>query len=67
MRPKDLLRRLAKLGAEIVQGRGKGSHVLVRYGDRQATVPVHGGGRELGPVFIKKLARQLGIDPEELH
>jgi predicted RNA binding protein YcfA (HicA-like mRNA interferase family) len=38
---------------------------LAKYRGKQATVPVHGDA-DIGPVFIKKLCKQLDIDPEDI-
>jgi len=65
MKGKELLRRLAALGAVIEKSRGKGGHRLVRYKGRKAPVSVH-GNIDLGPQYIKMLCKQLGIDPKEL-
>jgi len=65
MKCREFLRRLAALGVEIEPARGKGGHCLARFAGNKAPIPVH-GDMDLGPVFIKKLCRQLGIDPKEL-
>lgn len=65
MKGKELLCRLAALGAETEKARGKGGHQLVRYKGRKAPVSTH-GNIDLGPEYIKMLCRQLGIDPKEL-
>lgn len=65
MKARELLRRLAALGAVIEKARGKGGHQLVRYKGRKAPVSTH-GSIDLGPEYIKMLCKQLGIDPKEL-
>lgn len=65
MKVRELLRRLAALGAVIEKARGKGGHQLVRFQGRKAPVSVH-GNLDLGPEYIKMLCKQLGIDPKEL-
>lgn len=64
VKSRELLRRLATLGVKIEPARGKGGHCLLRYGDNKAPLSVH-GDTDLGPVFIKMLCKQLGIDPKE--
>lgn len=59
------MRRLAALGVEIEPARGKGGHCLLRLAGKKAPLPVH-GDTDIGPVFIKMLCKQLGIDPKEL-
>lgn len=65
MKGREFIRRLKKNGVEIIESRGKGGHVLAVHGDKRAPVPVH-GDTDLGPVFLKKVCRQLGLDPEEV-
>jgi mRNA interferase HicA len=65
MKSKQLIRKLKKIGVEFTKSRGRGGHQLPKYKGRQATVPVHGDA-DIGPIFIKKLCKQLGIDPEDI-
>lgn len=65
MKSRQLIRRLKAAGVEIIESRGKGGHVVARYGSRQTTVPVH-GSRDIGPDFIRKLCKQLGLDPKRV-
>ena len=65
MKGRQLIRRLKAAGVEIVESRGKGGHVVARYGDRQTTVPIH-GSRDIGPDFIRDLCKQLGLDPKRV-
>jgi mRNA interferase HicA len=65
MKGRQLIRRLKAAGVEIIASRGKGGHVVARYGGRQTTVPVH-GSRDLGPDFIRDLCKQLGLDPKRV-
>lgn len=65
MKAKQFLRKLKALGAEINDKRGKGSHVLVSYQDKGATVPFH-KGRDLDRNFLKEICKQLGLDPDKV-
>lgn len=65
MKGRQLIRRSKAAGVEIVESRGKGGHVVARYGDRQTTVPIH-GSRDIGPDFIRDLCQQLGLDPKRV-
>jgi predicted RNA binding protein YcfA (HicA-like mRNA interferase family) len=65
MKTGQLIRKLKKLGVEFIKSRGKGGHQLAKYKGKQVTVPVHGVA-DIGPIFIKKLCKQLGIDPEDI-
>lgn len=64
MKANELLRRLRKLGAEVITGRGKGGHVLVKLGEHQTVVPT--GTRELPTGTVAAVCKQLGLRPEEL-
>ena len=46
-----------------MEGRGKGGHALARYQGKQTTVPVH-GDIDYAPEFIKKICKQLGLNPK---
>jgi predicted RNA binding protein YcfA (HicA-like mRNA interferase family) len=65
MKSKQLIRKLKKLGVEFTKNRGKGGHQLAKFKGKQTTVPIHGDA-DIGPVFIKKLCKQLGINPEDI-
>jgi predicted RNA binding protein YcfA (HicA-like mRNA interferase family) len=39
--------------------------VLAEHAGRQAPIPTH-GDEDLSPVFIKKICKQLRIDPNEI-
>ena len=65
MKAKELIRKLKKHGVEFIKGRGKGGHQLARYRGKQTTIPVHGDA-DLGPQFVKKLCKQLGINPDDI-
>ncbi|MGD8562171.1 MAG: type II toxin-antitoxin system HicA family toxin [Desulfarculaceae bacterium] len=65
MKGRQFVRRLRRAGAEVIEGRGKGGHMLAKYQGNQATIPFH-GDRDLSPAFLKMLCRQLGIDPKEV-
>ncbi len=62
---RQLIRRLKAAGVEVSDSRGKGGHVIVRYRNRQTTVPVH-GRCDIGPDFIRDLCKQLGLDPKRV-
>lgn len=65
MKGRQLIRRLEAAGVEIIESRGKGGHVIARYGRQQATVPTH-GSRDLGPNFVRLICKQLGLDPKKI-
>ncbi len=65
MKSKQFIQKLRRMGVEIIEGRGKGGHVLAKYEGKQTTIPIH-GDVDLGKVFLKKICKQLGIEFESL-
>ena len=65
MKSRQLIRKLKKIGVEFTKSRGKGGHQLAKYRGKQATVPIHGDA-DIGPIFIKKLCKQLDTNPEDI-
>ena len=65
MKGKQFIRKLRKAGVAIEERRGKGGHVLARYRGKQTTIPVH-GDTDLGPIFLRQICRQLGLDPKDV-
>jgi mRNA interferase HicA len=59
MTSRELLRRLRRRGAEIVTGRGKGGHVMVRLQGRVTYVPT--GSGEVPPGTLASILRALGL------
>jgi len=64
MTSRELLRRLRRLGAEVVTDRGKGGHVMVRLGNRRAIVAT--GSGEIPPGTFAAILKQLGLRRERL-
>lgn len=65
MKAKQFIKKLREAGVAITESRGKGGHQLAIYGDHQTTVPFH-GDKDLGPVLMKRICKQLGLNPEEV-
>jgi predicted RNA binding protein YcfA (HicA-like mRNA interferase family) len=64
LKPHEVVARLAALG--FVEVRQRGSHRQYRHADgRGTTVPFH-KGRDISPVLLRKIARDVGLTPEEL-
>jgi predicted RNA binding protein YcfA (HicA-like mRNA interferase family) len=64
MTSRELLRRLARLGAEIITDRGKGGHIMVRLGNRRSIVPTGSGDIPTGTVAA--ILRQLGLRRDQI-
>ena len=63
--PKDLERKLIKLGFKPVRQRG--SHVFYRHPDgRSTTIPFH-GNYDIGPVLLSKILKEIKISREEFE
>ena len=63
LRPREVIAILAALGFEEVRQRG--SHKQFRHPDgRRTTVPVH-GGRDLSPILLRRIARDVGLTVRE--
>ncbi len=56
---KQFIKKLKAAGADIVRGRGKGGHLLVRLNGRSTTVPTHGDD-DIDPDFLDDICKQLG-------
>jgi len=64
LKPQEVVTRLGKLG--FVEVRQRGSHKQFRHADgRGTTVPFH-RGRDISPVLLRQIARDIGISAEEL-
>jgi predicted RNA binding protein YcfA (HicA-like mRNA interferase family) len=62
---RELLGKLRRLGATIDPKRGKGGHVMVRLGDREAVVPTGSGEMRRGTLF--KILRDLDLRLDDLN
>jgi predicted RNA binding protein YcfA (HicA-like mRNA interferase family) len=64
LKPQEVVARLEKLG--FIEARQRGAHKQFRHPDgRATTVPFH-KGRDISPVLLRKIDRDIGISAEEL-
>jgi len=64
LKPREVVRILEALGFEEVRQRG--SHRQYRHPDgRCTTVPYH-GGRDISPILLREIAKDIGLTVEEL-
>lgn len=64
LKPTEVVARLQVLG--FVEVRQRGSHKQFRHPDgRGTTVPFH-KGRDISPVLLRKIARDIGVPADEL-
>ena len=63
LKPKEVVAILQRLG--FVEVRQRGSHKQFRHPDgRGTTVPLH-AGRDLSPILLKKIAKDIRLTIEE--
>jgi predicted RNA binding protein YcfA (HicA-like mRNA interferase family) len=63
LKPQEVVDRLLRRG--FVEVRQRGAHKQFRHGDgRATTVPFH-KGRDISPVLLRKIARDIGLTVEE--
>ncbi len=66
LKPRELIRVLERMGFRPLR-KSRGSHRQFEHPDgRRTTVPVH-KGRDIGPGLLRKILRDIGLTPEELH
>ena len=63
LRPREVIAVLTALG--FVEVRQRGSHKQFRHADgRGTTVPDH-GSREISPVLVRQIAKDIGLSVDE--
>ncbi len=63
LKPRQVVSLLGERGFVCIRQRG--SHMQFRHADgRATTVPDH-GGRDISPSLLRKIARDIGLSPEE--
>jgi len=64
LKPREVIAILAALG--FVEVRQRRSHKQFRHADgRATTVPVH-AGRDISPILLRQIARDIGLTADEL-
>jgi predicted RNA binding protein YcfA (HicA-like mRNA interferase family) len=64
LKPREVVSILEKLG--FVEARQRGSHKQFRHTDgRSTTVPFH-AGRDISPVLLRQIAKDIGLTVEEI-
>ncbi|MBF0481759.1 MAG: type II toxin-antitoxin system HicA family toxin [Desulfovibrionaceae bacterium] len=61
MNSAELKRWLAKQGCTFKSHRGGSGHITVILGEKQAEMPMHGQGKELGAGLVNAILKQLGL------
>jgi predicted RNA binding protein YcfA (HicA-like mRNA interferase family) len=64
LKPREVVARLLALG--FVEVRQRGSHKQFRHPDgRATTVPFH-KGRDISPVLLRRIARDIGMSADDI-
>jgi len=64
LKPREVVALLVRLG--FMEVRCRGSHRQYRHADgRCTTVPFH-AGRDVSPILLRQIARDIGVDIETL-
>jgi predicted RNA binding protein YcfA (HicA-like mRNA interferase family) len=64
LRPREVIAILNALG--FIEVRQRGSHKQFRHADgRATTVPVH-GGRDISPILLRQIAKDIGLTVDQL-
>jgi len=63
LKPREVVARLERLG--FAQVRQRGSHKQFRHADgRATTVPMH-AGRDISPILLRQICRDIGMAAED--
>jgi predicted RNA binding protein YcfA (HicA-like mRNA interferase family) len=63
LKPIEVVRRLERLG--FVEARQRGSHKQFRHADGRCTTVSFHKGRDISPVLLRKIARDIGVSVED--
>jgi len=64
LKPREVIALLTRLG--FVEVRQRGSHKQFRHADgRATTVPFH-AGRDISPILLRQIAKDIGLTVDEL-
>jgi predicted RNA binding protein YcfA (HicA-like mRNA interferase family) len=64
LKPREVIALLTRLG--FVEVRQRGSHKQFRHPDgRATTVPFH-AGRDISPILLRQIAKDIGLKVDEL-
>ena len=63
LRAREVTEILAKLG--FVEVRQRGSHKQYRHPDGRGTTVPHHGGRDISPILLRQIAKDIGMTIDE--
>jgi len=64
LKPREVCRILEALGFSLAHQRG--SHMQYRHADGRATTVPNHPGRDISPILLRQIARDIGMTAEEL-
>ena len=66
VKPRELVRALERMGFRLLR-QSRSSHMQFEHPDgRRTTVPMH-KGRDIGPGLLRKILRDIEMEPEQLR
>ena len=64
LKPREVSRILEALGFALVRQRG--SHMQYRHSDGRGTTMPNHAGRDISPILLRQIARDIGMTAEDL-
>ena len=64
LKPREIIKILENLGFQEVRQRG--SHKQFRHADGRCTTVPHHPGRDISPILLKQIAKDINLTVEEL-
>ncbi len=64
MNSQQAIRCFERAGVRIDAQRGKGGHVMLRFGDRFTFLTT--ASKDLGPIYLRKVCKALGLRYEDV-
>ena len=64
LKPREVCRILESLGFALARQRG--SHMQYRHADGRATTVPNHAGRDVSPILLRQIARDIGMTAQEL-
>ena len=66
LKPSELVRALERMGFRLARESKSGHRRYVHPDGRRTTIPMH-KGHDIGPGLLRKILRDIEVEPDELH
>jgi predicted RNA binding protein YcfA (HicA-like mRNA interferase family) len=63
LKPREVVAHLEVLG--FIEVRQRGSHKQFRHADGRVTTVSYHGGRDISPLLLRQICKDIGLTPEE--